>query len=360
MTPYFVTIVLVASFAFAARAVRNRQELDGPIVPGELPWNVRVLLILAVTPLILTAGLRYYMGTDFGAYYNAEKVFGGHLWQSIMELNEPGLPLLVEIISKFSHDGGVYIFVFSLITVSLSTYSILKYTEDYVFALLLYVFCGLWHGSFNGVRQYLAATIVLLGHRLILERKFWKYLLTVFVAFCFHSSAAVMIVPFFVMRNRINFGNILLLTVGTMLVALNYETVFRFVGFLKEKDVVMNEYATNSVNILRVLANVAPAAFAIIMFWKKEPTTEEMFYINGLIINAAAMIAASNSAYLARVCIHTSVFLPIALPKLVHMENPRLESLFRAGTIMLFGIFWYFEVSSYSSLNNFQWIWSRA
>ena len=40
---------------------------------------------------------------------------------------------------------------------------------------MLYIFIGAWHGSFNGMRQYLAAAILFSGHRFIKERKFKEY-----------------------------------------------------------------------------------------------------------------------------------------------------------------------------------------
>ena len=346
-------------FMIIAQMARNRREQDTPISPGNLPWSVRILLFFAVMPLILTAGLRYQIGTDFGAYYKAEEVFGGHAWNSLRTLNEPGLPVLTEIISWFSHDGAVYIFTFSMLIVGLSAFSILKYSDGYIFAILLYIFCGLWHGAFNGVRQYLAATVLLLGHRFILDRKLWKYLLTVFTAFCFHSSAIVMIVPYFVMRNRISLRNVLLLAIGTLLVSLNYESLFSLIGFLKEKDIVMNNYATASVNILRVLANTAPAVLAIILYWNKEPDAEQTFDLNGLIINAAAMIASANSTYLARVSIYTSFFLPLGLSKLLRLEDKFLEQTLRGLTTLLFAVFWYVEVSGHPALNPFVWVFDR-
>ena len=221
------------------------------------------------------------------------------------------------------------------------------------------MFCGCWHGSFNGVRQYLAATVIMIGHRYMLDKKFVKYAISVFIAYCFHSSAIVMIVPYFVMRGKINYRNIFLLALGTLLVSSNYDTLFSFIGAIKDKEVVMDTYATASVNILRVLANCAPAVLAVALYIKKDPTPEQTFYINGLIINAAAMIAAANSTYLARIGIYTSLFIPAGLPKLIRFEDKKMEKLLWVIIIALFAIFWYYEVSTYPSLNQFKWVWER-
>ncbi len=359
MTSYFLTIIFMVIFSSAAQTTRKVETNNGLFVSKPASKATSALLVAAVLPLIFTAGFRYEVGTDFNAYYKADQVFGGNVWEKIKTLHEPGISILIEIVNLFTKERGAYIFTFSLLTIVPTTYVLLRRSDNYTVILLLYVFTGCWHGSFNGVRQYLAATVLMLGHRYILDKKFVKYAITVLIAYCFHSSAVVMLVLYFIMRGKINYRNIFLLALGTILVAGNYETIFSFIGLLKDKDVVMDTYATASVNILRVLANCAPAVLAIALYIKKDPTPEQTFYINGLIVNAAAMIAASNSTYLARIGIYTSLFIPAGLPKLIRFEDKKMEKLLWVIIIVLFAIFWYYEVSTYPSLNQFKWVWER-
>ena len=359
MTPYFLTIILMVIFSSAAQTTRKVDTGSRLLESKPASKITSALLIAAVIPLIFTAGFRYEVGADFNAYYKADEVFGGNVWEKIKTLNEPGISILVEIINLFSNDGAAYIFTFSFLTIVPTTYILLRRSNNYTVILLLYVFCGCWHGIFNGVRQYLAATVIMFGYRYIQEKKFVKYATTVLIAYCFHSSAIIMIVPYFVMRGKINFRNIFLLALGTLLVSSNYEAIFSFIGALKDKDVSVGTYATTSVNILRVLANCAPAVLAVALYIKKDPTPEQTFYINGLIVNAAAMIAASNSTYLARISIYTTLFIPAGLPKLIRMEDKIMEKVLWVIIIALFAVFWYYEVSTYPSLNHFKWVWER-
>lgn len=359
MTPYFLTIILMVIFSSAAQTTRKVDTGSRLLESKPASKITSALLIAAVIPLIFTAGFRYEVGADFNAYYKADEVFGGNVWEKIKTLNEPGISILTEIINLFSNDGAAYIFTFSFLTIVPTTYILLRRSNNYTVILLLYVFCGCWHGTFNGVRQYLAATVIMFGYRYIQEKKFVKYAITVLIAYCFHSSAIIMIVPYFVMRGKINFRNIFLLALGTLLVSSNYEAIFSFIGALKDKDVSVGTYATTSVNILRVLANCAPAVLAVALYIKKDPTPEQTFYINGLIVNAAAMIAASNSTYLARISIYTTLFIPAGLPKLIRMEDKIMEKVLWVIIIALFAVFWYYEVSTYPSLNHFKWVWER-
>lgn len=359
MVPYFVTIALVLLFSFLAENSKVN-DIDRGYERHQHSKRTIILLVLTVIPLIFTAGFRYKIGADFTAYYRVDKVFKANFWEALIALDEPGLALLRDIVHIFSHDGAAYIFTFSLFTVLLSCIVLLRQTDDYLFTMLLYIFCGCWHGSFNGVRQYLAATVILLGTRYIQERKLIKYAITVFIAFLFHKSAIVMIVPFFVMRNRINLRNVLLLAIGTLIVAFNYETIFGLIGMAKEQDVSTDSYSTASVNTLRVLANAAPAIAAIVINWQKDLDEEETFCINGLIMNGAAMIAAANSTYLARISIYTGYFIPMCLSKVIRLKNKNMELVLRAAIVILFAIFWYVEVSTYPSLNKFKWVFYKG
>lgn len=358
MAPYFVTIALVMLFSFLAELSREN-DMERGFETHQHSKRTIILLVLSIIPLIFTAGFRYKIGTDFMAYYKVDAVFKANFWEALKGLDEPGICLLRDLVHLFSHDGAAYIFTFAFLIILPSAIILLGRTDDYLFCLMLYIFCGCWHGCFNGVRQYLAATVILLGIRYISERNFIKYAITVFLAFLFHKSAIVMIVPYFVMRNKINVRNVLLLIAGTMLIALNYDTIFSLIGALKEKDIVMDTYATASVNTLRILANAAPAAAALVLNANKELDEEQAFCINGLIINAAAMSAAANSTYLARISIYTTYFIPMCLSQVIRMKNRNFEFAVRFCIIALFGVFWYVEVSTYPSLSPFKWIFYK-
>lgn len=360
MFPYFATIILVALFAAGATSNHNKALAQGREM-NKLGVLTKGLLVFAVLTLIFTAAFRYDIGTDFQAYYKADEIFSADPWEALKSFSEPGIAFMIRIIKYFfpENKNVAFIAVFSLFTIGLSVPVLLKWNDDYLFTLLLYIFAGCWHGSFNGVRQFLAATFIVLGFRFIFEKEFWKYAIMVFLAFLFHTSAIVMIVPFFVMRNKITIRNILLLAIGTLVVAFNYETVFSFLGLMKSSSALSSSYATNSVNTLRILANAAPAVAAIIINYGKDLTEKETFCINGLIMNAAAMIAASNSTYLARISIYTGYFIPLCLSEAIRMEDKKLEKICRIGIVVLFFIFWYMEVSTYPALKEFKWTWNN-
>lgn len=360
MEAYYWTIAVVFVLALIATKSTEHVRLS-PADGGKRPVVTKVIIALCTAILFFVAGMRYKVGADYVAYYHGISLYGGGLHDALKTLDEPVLPLLATVLSWFTNDGAWFIFICSLVTMLCALLPVYKHTNDILFATMLFIFVGIWHGSFNGVRQFLAAAIVFSGHRLIYDKKLFKYSLVVFLAFCVHRSAIVMILPYFILNNRISVKNILLLVLGTLILSLNYDKIFEFVGFLKSEEMSIEDqgYYSNSVNILRVLVACAPAILALVLRPFRGQDREKDFYINTLVINGVAMIATSNSAYLARLGIYTNMFTPLALVKNTELENKVTEKMMRAGIILLFSIYWYVEISGSSTLRQFHWIWER-
>lgn len=359
MKVYYATILLTALFSIMAELFSCRHTGMAGSLKNE-PRLTKLLLFLAASILIFVAGLRYNVGADYGAYSKLGFQIFDDLEESLQTFDEPGLRILVRILSWFTDDGAYITFTCSVITIGLFLFTAYKNEPSYAMVTMLFILVGIWSGSFNGVRQYFAAAILFAGHRLIYERKIWKYLLCVFIATCFHLSAVVMVVLYFLLRNKLTARNIILLVLGTAIISANYDTIFSLIGLLKVSDTASQTvYANTTVNILRVLVACAPAGLCLILYWGKETTEEQTFYINALIIHASAMVAASDSAYLARITIYTSPFVVVALPKLIRFDNKRLETLTRIGIIFLYAVFWYIGISESNVLREFHWIWER-
>ena len=207
------------------------------------------------------------------------------------------------------------------------------------------------------MRQFLAAAIVVAGHRFIVERRFLPYLLVVTMAGLFHVSAFAFILLYFVPQKRLR-APALLLLLGVAMVALySSDAVINVIATVTEGDYTGQAYIFRQVNWLRIAVAVVPVG--LYSMRAVEFTPREWFYRNMAVIHAAVMLAASGSAYLARFGIYTSAFLPMFIPRLVKFENRGLTILARSVVLLLFLVYWYVEASGPSGLNEFHWIFDR-
>ncbi len=358
MTTYYLTILLTLIFSYLSLPTNKVALHTSDSLKRIL--NTKFYLRIVILILVLTTGLRYGLGSDYKSYYHALDWYPQTLKESFINLDEPGFPLLATVIKWFTDDGAVFIFVTAAFTVGSILYITYKYTDTYLFSSMLIIFIGVWHGAFNGVRQYFAAAIICLSHRFILDKKMWKYMLCVFIAFLFHSSAIVMVVPYFILRNKISIKNVFILTIGSIILLYNYEFIFSFVSTLKDDTLdLTNSYTLGQVNILRVIVGVVPAIFGLFLYLNTEKTEEQTFYLNILVLYGLLGIVGINSPYLTRINIYLNVLRPLAMGKLIVFKDKNLERFVKLIILVLFFAFWYYEVSKSSDLNNFMWIWER-
>ena len=115
--------------------------------------------------------------------------------------SEIGYTFLNVIISFFTENRYIFILIVTLIIYTLLFVSIKKYTVNYPLATIL--FLGLWFFfTFTYLRQVLGATIVWLGIRYVIERKFWKFMVVVLIGFSMHNSAIIFFPLYFVPRRK--------------------------------------------------------------------------------------------------------------------------------------------------------------
>lgn len=360
MGVYYITIISTFCTALMSQVVGKKAK--NTLKSDKQRTNNMFFVFLTAAILICVAGLRYRTGTDYAQYDSNYSAYLKEWWNALIQYKEPGIGIISKVASLIYNDSSTMFFIASAITVGLSVITISKHSNMFAFSILLYILMGNWVGSFNGVRQYLASAIIFAGHRYIVERKFIKYLFVVLVAGAFHVSALVFVLLYFVPLKKLSFIKIASLFAGSILLLVSYGYIFSFVGILTDSNIDvenLNAYAASSVKFLRIAVAFAPLFLYFILKKKSAMKNEEWFYINVIFVNAALMLAASQSAYLARVGIYTNIFLALSLPKLLNLQDKKMGLLIKFLITFLYSIYWYIEVSGGNTLNNFKWIFSQ-
>ena len=357
MTVYWLTIAAVAYLMLLARQLDPRLD-ERPM--GQLPDTLtsRVGIGLASLVLICVAGFRWGVGTDFFGYVRNYDTYKVSFFTDLRNFDEPGLKGLAWLVSHVRDDPTVFMFTASALTLGLILWTLTRYSTAMAMSLLLVIFVGTWHGTFNGVRQYMACAVIFAGHRFIVNRRPIAYALVVTIAASIHISALAMAILYFVPTKKLH-GRMILLMVGAALSALYAsDAMLGLIEVVTEEEVTLTSYITTSINPLRIAVAVAPA----LLYWTPGVRTEadgEWFYRNMAVVHATVILAASWSAYLTRFGIYTTVFLPLILPRLIDFPNRKVTAVVRAAVVLLYAAYWYTEVSGSAALNNFGFVWER-
>ena len=129
------------------------------------------LIVLCMFVLLVIAGLRYNVGTDYPHYASN---YYYYCTEPLELFKNPGVAIIAKLCSVTINDYSSWFFLMSLITILPVLIIILKYSIDPVFSVVLYVLLGCWHFSFNLVKQSAAASILLLGIGFLINRNLFS------------------------------------------------------------------------------------------------------------------------------------------------------------------------------------------
>ncbi len=360
MLTYFLTISSSVFLCFLATLCgRTRVSEDDISLKPKQIFDTRLFLFLAIAILVFVAGCRYRVGTDYKAYMDLYEQYISTPWNELLTWDEPIFPIIGKICGIWSESSFPMFFVASLLTIGLALYSMYKETVDFTFVTILFIFLGCWHGTFNGIRQYLAVTIVFLGRPFIYNRKFFRFVLICLLAFLVHKSAIFFILIYFLASKEITVKRLIAVIAITVAVSLSYESIFEFIGWMNDSEFILNEYSTRAVSIFRVLVGCCPAALGIYFAYTKKLNEKQIFNVYMLVANAAVRVATSGSAYLARLGAYTALFVPLALSSVMESCDKKYKWAFKVGIIVLYGLYWYYEIVNSATLYYFEWIFGN-
>ena len=145
--------------------------------------------------------------------------------------NEFGYCLLNICVGLFTSNRYIFILVVTLIIYVCIYFSFKRYVSNYAFAIVL--FLGLWFFfSFTYLRQVLAASVAWFAIKYVVERNLKKYLIVVFIAASFHSSAILLFPLYFIPIKKFKKKKILFVMGVLLLLGLSGgpSSIFEFYG----------------------------------------------------------------------------------------------------------------------------------
>ncbi len=354
-----VAFLMLCSLSMDNQDTRQVLSLDN----AKIKQKSRALIFCIATVLIFFAGVRFRVGADYGQYASSYK----HYATSKLEFfNEPGIFLVSRLSQAIYDDYATMFFMMSLLTVGLCVSRIAKESPFWAVSILLYVFLGTWHESFNSVRQSAAAAILFFGHRYLKEKNFFKWLLICLIGFLFHVSAIVFVFAFFIPKKDCSYLKITGFFLLGIVLAFFYDNIWELIGFLQNEEYVMDEYSKSRISIFRIIVAWVPIIFYKLFIEKivdEKDKREVNFYAILSLLSAAIMLAARYSAYLGRMVIYTDIYNAILWGYMLKILSSKQKD-FASKYILIIGVlgcyfvYYLFEASG-EFIVNYQWIFSR-
>lgn len=250
----------------------------------------------------------------------------------------------------FCANNQALFFICSLITMGCLFYRYYKLDlTDKETLFFLFITCGMYISTMNGVRQWLASSILFLAFPLIKKKRWVPYFIIVLLVSTIHSSSLIFLVLYFVINNKAWGAAMKGMILCTLILIVSYPITGRYISILLAESDNFSQYSDQVVssgygaNVIRILVYILPVLLA---FRFRNKMKSEPYY--DIIINCAVldmlfmMLAVTNWIY-ARLCIYFEPFMLIVyvwVLKYCFASNSKKMARILYYTVFL-AYFWY-------------------
>lgn len=300
------------------------------LVFGE--WTLRyywVFSFVVFLPVIWMAGSRGIIG-DTAVYITRYKSmptsFADIPAYARTLKKDAGFYIFAAILHVIFGDNTLYYFMTLAIIQGIAiVYLYRKYSPEYVFSIFLFIASSDYISwMFNGIRQFMAVSIILFATSFMVRRKYIPAVLIILIASSMHRSALLMI-PIMIIGTGRAWNKRTLLFIAAVLLAIIY--VGQFTSLLDDAlentqyANVISDYTSwgdDGTNPLRVLVYSVPA---LISFYGRRIIEEKgdalvNFCANMSIVSAGLYLIsmATSGIFIGRLPIYASLYAYILLP----------------------------------------------
>lgn len=349
--------------AFMAILSWDTRLLKREIVYGKIEERYNHFFsIFVFLPIILWAGFRTGAGyVDTNAYikfYEMAPVGLNNLISYIKESysEDPGFTVYTSIIKTVFGNGYTpFLFITASIQGLIIASFYRKYSSNFMMSIFLFIASTEYFSwIFNGMRQFLAVTIVLAGFQLYLDKKYIRYLFIILLASSFHMSAIIMLPIAFVAKGT-PWNKRTLLTIAVALIAVFATERFTNVldsamQYTQYSDAVGSwmEGMDDGTNPVRVLVHAVPTLLAFVgrVNLKKVDNPIINISINMSIISTSLWLISmvTSGIYLGRLPIYASLFNYILLPfQIESLFKEKSVKMVRVTVIMMYLLYYYYQ-----------------
>ncbi|MFS0822740.1 EpsG family protein [Bacillus sp. 1P02SD] len=339
MAVFWINLFSVYILSYFSRYF-SKSSLDQP---NNIKHNL-LLFSIAIIILIIISGLRNNVG-DTSAYMHSYEM-NKFDWKNIDYSGDFGFHIYQILLQKLSDDSQILVFFTALLTNLFIGVTLYKYSRLIDLSLYVYITSGMFLVSMNGIRQYLAASIIFLSTKYILSGEWWKYFLVVIFSATIHKSALIMIPIYFIIRRKAWTKITIVLLISAIFIVLSFNQ-FTELLFTVIEDTQYGQYSDfdgEGANVLRVLVNSAPLIIAFVGREKLRQIFPNSDYIVNLsLLSLIFMIVATQNWIFARFGIYFGIYNLILMSWIIKVINKRGQKFIYYAILVCYFIYFYFE-----------------
>ena len=290
------------------------------------------------------------------SYQNAPSEFS-EIFGYISNLQADRLYSFAMLLVKCMFPNSTYTLWFMIVAiVSMICFfkAVYEYAQNASFVTFLFVASTNFVWMLNGVRQFLAVCILLAGTKFLVEKKWFKYFLVVFIAYNIHDSSLLMIPFYFVVQSK-PWSKRVWLFIAAALIAVAFSEPFMNTMNVVLEDTSLSESMSFALedeggsNIIRFFVAAVPVGLAFIKRKEIEEKTTPFIdiCINMSLVTALAYLMASvtSGIIIGRVPIFFEIYSFILLDWLLRNAfKDEQKFLMQTLCILFYTAYFYFQM----------------
>ena len=328
---------------------------------GKIPFVINT--VIPVLILIIFAGIRYGIGTDYKQYQILyENTINSNGYVIDFSSNEYGFIFLMKFFNILHIDYNTFLIIVEAITLIIFTYSIKKMSIEFTISILAFICLGLYGNTFNIIRQMLAAAIISIGIPYIQEKKLKKFIIIVLIASLFHISSLIMI-PLYYLFTRQYKKAFLAIIPGAILMMNILGITNHIYNFIMGLNIIPSKYValytTGKLTemkfdtIYTVIITVIYYIYYFVYINRMDYTkinTQEKIFNNIFFIFVLNVLIANNIWILYRIFVLYQVIIVFVIPKIMIQFKTEQQRIVKMIMIILLLIIYGYVTNSQNGI----------
>lgn len=346
--------VLVAAVAIFAHYAGQTHTIE---VHGRTESRYNWLPVLLITvPLIILAGTRDNIGDTY-AYRISFRRANSSLSEILgSKSKDKGFSVFTYFLKLIvGNNDVVYFTIIAIICLLCVVWIYRKHSCNFAMSMFLFIASSDYvQWNYNGMRQFIAVSVIFVATDLLLQKKYIKYYAVILLMATIHASALIMIpVSLFVLGKPWNKRTILFTTAS--LIAINFSEALRdiiadIMSETQYNDEVYQFLETEGTNILRVLVFCIPPLFALIfrkyLLNAKTPILDLSSNMSIISMGTYIVSSVTSGIFIGRIPIYFSLYNYILLPWIVeNVFNERSIKLVYSGIVLCYLVFYWYQMT---------------
>jgi transmembrane protein EpsG len=342
MTVLFTNLAIVSFLSFFSRYFSKLDCLK----PETIKPN-KLLALFVMASFVIVSGLRSNIGDTYS--YKLTYVTNEFNWSDVSLKEDYGFIILQILLKKITNDPQLLLFITALITNVCIVIVLYKYARLFELAIYLYITTGSFIVSMNGIRQYLAASILFLGTIFIVKGDWKKYFGIVILASSFHQTALILLPIYFIVRRKAwTNSTMIVLLIGIVFTAFFGQLSTLLFTMMEDTQYgVYSEFEEGGANIIRVIISGLPLILAYLKQDKLRTLWPQIdIIVNMSIIGFVFMVISSQNWIFARFSIYFGLYNLILIPWIVKLFENKSQRIFYYLVVIFYFLYHVYEYSS--------------